>query len=131
MKNQTYEEFYLKYRKISRAYAYGVLHDWNISDDVSQDVLYKMYTKRKHLNIDNEKMMYSLIRRASVNKAMDYKKKSSFRHEVICTADVTEVLNVYKTVDAERRNFCVKRRINLCIWYWKDFVRSSLLIMTF
>ena len=55
MKNQTYEEFYLKYRKISRAYAYGVLHDWNISDDVSQDVLYKMYTKRKHLNIDNEK----------------------------------------------------------------------------
>lgn len=101
MKNQTYEEFYLKYRKISRAYAYGVLHDWNISDDVSQDVLYKMYTKRKHLNIDNEKMMYSLIRRASVNKAMDYKKKSSFRHEVICTADVTEVLNVYKTVDAE------------------------------
>lgn len=101
MKNQTYEEFYLKYRKISRAYAYGVLHDWNISDDVSQDVLYKMYTKRKHLNIDNEKMMYSLIRRALVNKAMDYKKKSSFRHEVICTAEVTEVLNVYKTVDAE------------------------------
>ena len=36
-----------------------------------------------------------------MNKAMDYKKKSSFRHEVICTADVTEVLNVYKTVDAE------------------------------
>lgn len=103
MKNQTYEEFYLKYRKISRAYAYGVLHDWNISDDVSQDVLYKMYTKRKHLNIDNEKMMYSLIRRASVNKAMDYKKKSSFRHEVICTADVTEVLNVYKTVVCGRR----------------------------
>ena len=93
MKNQTYEEFYLKYRKISRAYVYGVLHDWNISDDVSQDVLYKMYTKRKHLNIDNEKMMYSLIRRASVNKAMDYKKKSSFRHEVICTADVTEPVN--------------------------------------
>ena len=101
MNNQTFEEFYLKYRKISRGYAYGVLHDWSIADDVSQDVLYKMYTKRKHLNIDNEKMMYSLIRRASVNKAMDYKKKSSFRHEVICTAEVTEVLNVYKTVDAE------------------------------
>lgn len=130
MKNQTYEEFYLKYRKISRAYAYGVLHDWNISDDVSQDVLYKMYTKRKHLNIDNEKMMYSLIRRASVNKAMDYKKKSSFRHEVICTADVTEVLMYIRRL-MRKKNFCVKRRINLCIWYWKDFVRSSLLIMTF
>ena len=59
MNNQTFEEFYLKYRKISRGYAYGVLHDWNAADDVSQDVLYKMYTKRKHLNIDNEKMMYS------------------------------------------------------------------------
>ena len=77
MKNQTYEEFYLKYRKISKAYAYGILHDWNMADDVSQDVLYKMYNMRKGLNVDNEKMMYSLIRRSSVNKAMDYKKKSS------------------------------------------------------
>lgn len=101
MKNQTYEEFYLKYRKISRAYAYGVLHDWNASDDVSQDVLYKMYTRRKYLNIDNEKMMYSLIRRASVNKAMDYKKKSSFRHEFACASEVTEVLEVYHAVDVE------------------------------
>ena len=73
MKNQTYEEFYLKYRKISKAYAYGILHDWNMADDVSQDVLYKMYNMRKGLNVDNEKMMYSLIRRSSVNKAMDYK----------------------------------------------------------
>ena len=76
MKNQTYEEFYLKYRKISKAYAYGILHDWNMADDVSQDVLYKMYNMRKGLNVDNEKMMYSLIRRSSVNKAMDYKKKA-------------------------------------------------------
>lgn len=44
MNNQTFEEFYLKYRKISRGYAYGVLHDWSTADDVSQDVLYKMYT---------------------------------------------------------------------------------------
>lgn len=41
MNNQTFEEFYLKYRKISRGYAYGVLHDWSAADDVSQDVLYK------------------------------------------------------------------------------------------
>ena len=51
MKNQTYEEFYLKYRKISKAYAYGILHDWNMADDVSQDVLYKMYNMRKGLII--------------------------------------------------------------------------------
>lgn len=90
MKNQTYEEFYLKYRKISKAYAYGILHDWNMADDVSQDVLYKMYNMRKGLNVDNEKMMYSLIRRSSVNKAMDYKKKSSSRHEFVCTEDISE-----------------------------------------
>lgn len=64
MNNQTFEEFYLKYRKISRGYAYGVLHDWSIADDVSQDVLYKMYTIKDGLNIDNEKMMFSLIKRA-------------------------------------------------------------------
>lgn len=96
MKNQTYEEFYLKYRKISKAYAYGILHDWNMADDVSQDVLYKMYNMRKGLNVDNEKMMYSLIRRSSVNKAMDYKKKSSSRHEFVCTEDISEILRKEK-----------------------------------
>lgn len=101
MKNQTYEEFYLKYRKISKAYAYGILYDWNMADDVSQDVLYKMYNMRKGLNVDNEKMMYSLIRRSSVNKAMDYKKKSSSRHEFVCTEDISEILEVRRSVDAE------------------------------
>ena len=101
MKNQTYEEFYLKYRKISKAYAYGILYDWNMADDVSQDVLYKMYNMRKGLNVDNEKMMYSLIRRSSVNKAMDYKKKPSSRHEFVCTEDISEILEVRRSVDAE------------------------------
>lgn len=101
MKNQTYEEFYLKYRKISKTYAYGILHDWNMADDVSQDVLYKMYNMRKGLNVDNEKMMYSLIRRSSVNKAMDYKKKPSSRHEFVCTEDISEILEVRRSVDAE------------------------------
>lgn len=46
MNNQTFEEFYLKYRKISRGYAYGVLHDWSTADDVSQDVtLQNVYYK--------------------------------------------------------------------------------------
>ena len=81
MNNQTFEEFYLKYRKISRGYAYGVLHDWSAADDVSQDVLYKMYTIKDGLNIDNEKMMFSLIKTASMNKALDYIKKSSSKHE--------------------------------------------------
>ena len=84
MNNQTFEEFYLKYRKISRGYAYGVLHDWSAADDVSQDVLYKMYTIKDGLNIDNEKMMFSLIKRESMNKALDYIKKSSSKHEFDC-----------------------------------------------
>ena len=94
MKNQTYEEFYLKYRKISKAYAYGILHDWNMADDVSQDVLYKMYNMRKGLNVDNEKMMYSLIRRSSVNKAMDYKKKPSSRISEISSVQTNSCLEL-------------------------------------
>ena len=101
MKNQTYEEFYLKYRKISKAYAYGILHDWNMADDVSQDVLYKMYNMRKGLNVDNEKMMYSLIKRASMNKALDYIKKSSSKHEFVCQEEVAAFLEEQNSVDAE------------------------------
>lgn len=91
MNNQTFEEFYLKYRKISRGYAYGVLHDWSIADDVSQDVL----------NIDNEKMMFSLIKRASMNKALDYIKKSSSKHEFVCQEEVAAFLEEQNSVDAE------------------------------
>ena len=94
MNNQTFEEFYLKYRKISRGYAYGVLHDWSIADDVSQDVLYKMYTIKDGLNIDNEKMMFSLIKRASMNKALDYIKKSSSKHEFVCQEEVAAFLRL-------------------------------------
>lgn len=96
MNNQTFEEFYLKYRKISRGYAYGVLHDWSTADDVSQDVLYKMYTIKDGLNIDNEKMMFSLIKRASMNKALDYIKKSSSKHEFVCQEEVAAFLRKEK-----------------------------------
>lgn len=87
MNNQTFEEFYLKYRKISRGYAYGVLHDWSAADDVSQDVLYKMYI--------------SLIKRASMNKALDYIKKSSSKHEFVCQEEVAAFLEEQNSVDAE------------------------------
>ena len=63
-----YDQFYLKYRKIARIYAYGVLKDWHIADDVSQDVLYKMYIMKNDLNFENEKMLDAFIRRSAVNK---------------------------------------------------------------
>ena len=115
MNNQTFEEFYLKYRKISRGSAYGVLHDWSTADDVSQDVLYKMYTIKDGLNIDNEKMMFSLIKRASMNKALDYIKKSSSSMSL----SVRKKLRHFwknRIRSMRKRYFCVKRRKNLCIW---------------
>lgn len=47
MNNQTFEEFYLKYRKISRGYAYGVLHDWSAAD-------YEILIQVKYLEISVE-----------------------------------------------------------------------------
>ena len=114
MKNQTFEEFYVKYRKISRGFAYGVLQDWNAYDDVSQEVLYKMYTIKSELNIENEKMITSFIKRASVNKAMDYKKKSSFKHEFACTEQVTAFLETRKVADAEE--IFLRKEKNSFMW---------------
>lgn len=46
MNNQTFEEFYLKYRKISRGYAYGVLHDWSAAKLMQQGrTLQNVYDK--------------------------------------------------------------------------------------
>ena len=33
-----YEDFYLKYRKVAKSYAYGILNDWYMADDISQSV---------------------------------------------------------------------------------------------
>lgn len=97
-----YEEFYLKYRQIAKSYAYGILEDWYLADDISQEVLYKMYTIRNDLDLENEKMLYALIRRAAVNKALDYKKKSSTKHEFSCHDDETaSVLDRRIHVNAE------------------------------
>lgn len=115
MNNQTFEEFYLKYRKISRGYAYGVLHDWSAADDVSQDVLYKMYTIKDGLNIDNEKMMFSLIKTASMNKALDYIRNQA----PSMSLSVRKKLRLFwknRIRSMRKRYFCVKRRKNLCIW---------------
>ena len=101
MNKSEYEEFYLKYRQIAKAYAYGVLKDWHLSDDISQEVLYKMYTIRNELDLENEKMLYALIRRAAVNKALDYKKKSSTKHEFSCEEDKAAVLDRRVHTNAE------------------------------
>lgn len=96
-----YEDFYLKYRKVAKSYAYGILNDWYMADDISQEVLYKMYTMRNELNFENEKMLYALIRRAAVNKAMDYKKKSSTKHEFSCHDETASILDRRIHVNAE------------------------------
>lgn len=96
-----YDQFYLRYRKIAKIYAYGVLKDWHIADDVSQDVLYKMYTMKNDLNFENEKMLDAFIRRSAVNKALDYRKKASFRHEFSCQEEIASFLNYKTHGDAE------------------------------
>lgn len=125
MNNQTFEEFYLKYRKISRGYAYGVLHDWSTADDVSQDVLYKMYTIKDGLNIDNEKMMFSLIKRASMNKALDYIKKSSSKHEFVCQEEVAAFLeDMYMVLRRFRKEQPINYEILIQVKYLEISVET-------
>lgn len=38
-----YEEFYLKYRQIAKSYAYGILEDWYLADDISQMISVRKY----------------------------------------------------------------------------------------
>lgn len=75
MNNQTFEEFYLKYRKISRGYAYGVLHDWSAADDVSQDVLY--------LRKEKKEFMYMVLRR--------FRKKQPINYEILIQVKYLEI----------------------------------------
>ena len=81
MNNAEFRLLFEKYHQLSINTAYSVLQNWTTAEDVSQEVLYKLYQIGESLDITNEKKLYSLVRRAYINRAMDFKKRSYMKHE--------------------------------------------------
>lgn len=90
MNNQTFEEFYLKYRKISRGYAYGVLHDWSIADDVSQEEVAAFLEEQNSVDAEEvflrkekKEFMYMVLRR--------FRKKQPINYEILIQVKYLEI----------------------------------------
>lgn len=90
MNNQTFEEFYLKYRKISRGYAYGVLHDWSAADDVSQEEVAAFLEEQNSVDAEEvflrkekKEFMYMVLRR--------FRKKQPINYEILIQVKYLEI----------------------------------------
>lgn len=90
MNNQTFEEFYLKYRKISRGYAYGVLHDWSTADDVSQEEVAAFLEEQNSVDAEEvflrkekKEFMYMVLRR--------FRKKQPINYEILIQVKYLEI----------------------------------------
>ena len=110
MNNAEFRLLFEKYHQLSINTAYSVLQNWTTAEDVSQEVLYKLYQIGESLDITNEKKLYSLVRRASINRAMDFTKRSYMKHE-FCSADkLIPIERARKSDDVEATMLHMEKR---------------------
>ena len=92
----TYEEFrdfYGKYFKFSTEVAYRVIEDRGLAEDISQEVFYKLYRMGNKLDLGNERKIAGLVKKATIHKAIDYKRsKMRKRDTVSMTDEIAKVL---------------------------------------
>ena len=88
-----FRDFYTKYFKFSTEVAYRVIEDRDMAQDIGQEVFYKLYTIYDKLDAGNERKIAGLVKSASIHKAIDYKRSSQQRQEMVAmTEEMSAVL---------------------------------------
>lgn len=80
------ELIFKKYYKLVCSTIYKLIPDYNLAEDLAQDVFCDLWRKRGHLNINTSLKAY--LRKTAVNKTLNYIRKK----KVITTNDDSEVL---------------------------------------
>lgn len=80
-KNEDFKYIYEKYKKFSAKVVFRIVGNRTVADDISQEVMIKLFQMRERLDTANEKKLKSLIFVMSVNKTKDYFRKSEVKQE--------------------------------------------------
>ena len=74
MKREDFREFYKKYFRFSISIANEIVKNIDTAQDIAQEVFCSLFQQSKNLNLKkDEKMLYGFVKRATVNKALDYR----------------------------------------------------------
>lgn len=80
-KNEDFQYIYEKYKKFSAKVVFRIVKNVAVAEDISQEVMIKLFQMGERLDTTNEKKLRSLIFMMSANKAKDYFRKSEVKQE--------------------------------------------------
>ena len=81
MSHEEFRILYDKYHEFSARIIYRIVKNRTVTDDLSNDVFYRIFEMGDYLDVSDEKKLRSCIAVMSKNCALDYFKKSHVIHE--------------------------------------------------
>lgn len=104
MKREDFREFYKKYFRFSISIANEIVKNIDTAQDIAQEVFCSLFQQSKNLNLKkDEKMLYGFVKRATVNKALDYRKYGHIKRESTAEEDFLEDRLVDEECNLEAR----------------------------
>ncbi|WP_230398770.1 RNA polymerase sigma factor [Novisyntrophococcus fermenticellae] len=86
MKKTEFREIYDQYHSLVTKIAYDVIEDFQLAQDITQDVFVSLYLNRN--SIDMQRVKGWLIT-CTTRKAIDYRRKTYYEWEVVGKEDIT------------------------------------------
>lgn len=80
-KNEDFPYIYEKYKKFSVKVVFRIVKNMSVAEDISQEVMIKLFQMGERLDTSNEKKLHSLVFTMSTNKAKDYFRKREVKRE--------------------------------------------------
>ena len=93
---ENFDDFYDHYQRFSAYVAFRMTGDYQLSQDISQEVFLALFKIRDRLNYSNTNKLKALVTKATTNKCIDHFRKASSKRET-CTIDDEE--NTYEPID--------------------------------
>ncbi len=117
MKSTNFKEFYKKYFGFSLKIANKIVDDMDAAQDIVQEVFYSLYKIEQNLNFHEEEKLYGLVKKATINKALDYCKHGHTKREFIAEDEEMEDYLIDKrcNIEAEILHMEAKEYIKLVL----------------
>lgn len=102
-KSEDFKYIYEKYKRYSAKVVFRIVKNTALAEDISQEVMVKLFQMRDELDTSNEKKLHSLVFTMSVNKAKDHFKKADVKRELyVLDNDGNEGLGNFSSDPLER-----------------------------
>ena len=88
---------------------YRILSDENLSEDIAQEVFYELWKKRHRINIQTSLKAY--LKRAAVNKSLNYIRDQKIKFEEVSKAPVLSTKSHNAQLEAKE----LQEQINLAV----------------